>query len=297
MAPRSKGVISDSEPTRSSGKKNARRPTSPAAQCACQNANLLKPKRKAKSKTPMSQEEIAAQIAARIAQLSVSPNDAHLQPSVKVKSIAELRSTKIARLTTQIAANEAEIARLEREYALAKERLDRETKALEFHKDPTVNPSSDPARSNAVPRAQSKETLAMMEDARAKLETVADRAQNLLSRFKDGEINEYAAMRELKDLLESAKDGGCDVAGLCRMVAASDFKSPTNLGDMDRRVEPARKRKVQDVKVEEMNARVTQEKRKIESRREAQDTQAAPSVSNTTDMATLGPVKTSLSQQ
>lgn len=159
--------------------------------------------------------------------------------------------------------------RLEREYALAKERLDRETEALEFRTDAltaatttataNVATASSPAVA-AHSAAKTKATLAMMDDARAKLEVVADRAQDLLTRFRGGAINERATMRELKDLLEGANSGGCDVAGLCKMVGALDFTGVVTSGTTataTAQVEvkkTVRKRKVQDVKAEEQKA-------------------------------------------
>lgn len=207
--------------------KNALRSVSPTAHCLREAASPKKPKtrRKPKPKPPATQEEIAAQVAARIAQLSAKPSVAASQPpSVKVKSIAELRSTKIARLTTKIAVNEAEIARLEREYAAAKQRLDHETEALESRRDAmsTATSSANLLSAN-VNDPKTKATLALMNDARVQLELVADRAQDLLQKFKSGELGERATMRELKNLLEGAKDGGCDVAGLCQMVSSLDF--------------------------------------------------------------------------
>lgn len=125
-------------------------------------------------------------------------------PSVKVKSIAELRSTKIARLTTKIAVNEAEIARLEREYASAKERLEKETVAMKGRK--------------AVDVAAGTGT-----DGKAGLEDVAGKAQELLKRFRKGELGDRAALDEMKVLLQGAKRDGCDVEGLCEVVEGLDL--------------------------------------------------------------------------
>jgi hypothetical protein len=188
---------------------------------------------------------------------------------VKVKSIAELRSTKIARLTTKIAVNEAEIARLEREYSLAKERLDRETATLEFRKDALTTTGAQ-SRTIGVTNAKTKATLAMMDDARAKLEVVADRAQDLLTRFRSGEINERSTMRELKDLLEGAKDGGCDVAGLCQMVAALDFTGSSGGEAAQAELKTARKRKVQYIRADDQKVREALAKAQIEEIMKAQ---------------------------
>lgn len=176
------------------------------------------------------------------------------QPSVKVKSIAELRSTKIARLTTKIAVNEAEIARLEREYANAKVRLDRETEALETRREALndVASSTNAIANSGDADAKTQATLRLMDDARLKLENVADRAQDLLYRFRKGDVTEHATMRELKNLLEGAKDGGCDVAGLCQMVGALDFAGSAGQ-DAQEELKKARKRKVHDVRRQEKN--------------------------------------------
>jgi DNA repair exonuclease SbcCD ATPase subunit len=214
--------------------------------------------RRPKPKPAATQEEIAAQIAQRIAQLSAKPAaTAPQQPSVKVKSIAELRSTKIARLTTKIAVNEAEIARLEREYAAAKDRLDRETQALDTRRDALAGAvKTSQGMMVSVTDPKTKATLALMDEARAKLELVADRAQDLLGKFRGGEISERATMRELKNLLEGAKDGGCDVANLCQMVTSSlDFGQVADADTTQAEIKTVRKRKVEDVRAEERKAR------------------------------------------
>jgi hypothetical protein len=59
-------------------------------------------------------------------------------------------------------------------------------------------------------------------------------------------------MRELKNLLEGAKDGGCDVAGLCQMVGALDFAGSAG-SDAQEELKKARKRKVHDVRRQEKN--------------------------------------------
>lgn len=170
---------------------------------------------------------------------------------MKVKSIAELRSTKIARLTTKIAVNEAEIARLEREYAAAKDRLDRETEALVDRRETlsTVAASASTLAKGET-NDKTKAALQVMDDARIKLELVADRAQDLLIKFRDGKISEHATMRELKNLLEGAKDGGCDVAGLCQIVAGLQLGGTVD-ADVSTEPQTGRKRKVQDVRKEE----------------------------------------------
>jgi hypothetical protein len=62
-------------------------------------------------------------VAARIAQLSTPPPKPNL--SVKVKTLAELQSSKVARLTTKIAVTEGEIDRLKREQMRAQEAVQR----------------------------------------------------------------------------------------------------------------------------------------------------------------------------
>jgi hypothetical protein len=81
--------------------------------------------KKSRKRPAPTQEEVAAQVAARIAQLTAPPA---ATPSPKVKSNAVLGSTKIARLTTKIHRNELEVARLEKEYANAKAALEHEEK-------------------------------------------------------------------------------------------------------------------------------------------------------------------------
>jgi hypothetical protein len=130
---------------------------------------------------------------------------------------------------------------LEREYALAKGRLDRESEALEFRKDALTAATTSPT---AISDVKTESRLAMMDDARAKLEVVADRAQDLLTRFRGGEMNERATMRELKYLLEGAKDGDCDFAGLCKMVAALDFTGSTTGEAVQVEMKTVKKRKV-----------------------------------------------------
>lgn len=85
----------------------------------------LKPK-PVPSLTP---DQIAAQVSARITELSAPRLKA--LPSVKVKSHAELQSSKIARLTTKIAVTEVEIERLKKEQSKAQEAVQ---KSLEIQK-------------------------------------------------------------------------------------------------------------------------------------------------------------------
>jgi len=89
------------------------------------------PQRKPKLKAlpALTPDQIAAQVAARIAELSAPTPKA--SPSVKVKSHAELQSSKIARLTTKIAVTEVEIERLKREQVKAQEAVQ---KSLEMQK-------------------------------------------------------------------------------------------------------------------------------------------------------------------
>ncbi|KAF2431341.1 hypothetical protein EJ08DRAFT_183733 [Tothia fuscella] len=103
------------------------RSSSPSRTCLRQSP---KPKKKKllRKKPALTQDDVQAQIAARIAQLTAPPAATSAAPSPKVKSNAVLNSTKIARLTTKIARNELEVARLEREYADAKAALEHEEK-------------------------------------------------------------------------------------------------------------------------------------------------------------------------
>ncbi|QDS77794.1 hypothetical protein FKW77_005528 [Venturia effusa] len=102
------------------------RSTSPTAMhCLHNRASPPKPKRKPKLKNPPSitPDQLAAQVSARIAELSHPPPKT--PPSVKVKSHAELQSSKIARLTTKIAVTEVEIQRLKREQVKAQNAVQR----------------------------------------------------------------------------------------------------------------------------------------------------------------------------
>lgn len=87
--------------------------------------NKSNPQRKPKQKSipSLTPDQIAAQVSARIAQLSQPVPKT--TPSVKVKSHAELQSSKIARLTTKIAVTEVEIQRLKREQMKAQEAVQR----------------------------------------------------------------------------------------------------------------------------------------------------------------------------
>ncbi|TLD27467.1 hypothetical protein E2P81_ATG10755 [Venturia nashicola] len=80
-------------------------------------------KPKPRSLPSLTTDQIAAQVSARIAELS-HPTPKTI-PSVKVKTHAELQSSKIARLTTKIAVTEGEIQRLKRKQVKAQEAVQR----------------------------------------------------------------------------------------------------------------------------------------------------------------------------